>query len=159
MIQEIAANAMEKYIKWKLKHLNNGLDWEKLSTDVGVGNKGEKSIVAHIKDTQKVYAFVYSDSELNWVDYVPLDPTVRMYCTDKVFKAIITGKIDVDQAFYGNLADVEGKNLIAEKFAANVLFSAFFTNEGYEQYSKIHTAQAQMSKKKAFEEETEGASE
>ena len=158
MIKEIAANAMEKYIKWKLKHLNNGLDWERLSTDVGVA-KGEKSIVAHIKDTQKVYAFLYNDSELNWVDYVPLDPTVRMYCTNKVFKAIITGKIDVDQAFYGNLADFEGKNLIAEKFAANVLFSAFFTEEGYAEYSKTQAAQTHITKKRAFEEEVENTSE
>jgi len=151
MIQEIAANAMEKYIKWKLTHLNDGLDWERLSVDVGVV-KGEKSIVCHVKDTQKVYAFVYSDAELRWVDYVPLDPTVRMYCTNKVFKAIITGKIDVDQAFYGNLADFEGKNLIAEKFAANVLFSAFFTADGYASYSKTLSKQT---KKTAFAEEPE----
>ena len=148
MIHEIAASAMEKYIKWKLTHLNEGLDWERLSADVGV-SKGEKSIVCHVKDTKKVYAFVYSDAELRWVDFVPLDPTVRMYCTNKVFKAIITGKIDVDQAFYGNLADFEGKNLIAEKFAANVLFSAFFTAEGYADYSK---KQQRQTKKKAHED-------
>jgi hypothetical protein len=59
-----------------------------------------------------------------------------MRCTDKVFRAIITGKIGVDQAFYGNLVELEGVNLLREKFAANVLFDAFFTEEGYAKFAK-----------------------
>jgi len=133
---KIIDSAVEKYIQWKLKKLNAGLDWNRLSTAVGVNHTDEKSIIIQTTDTNKTYPFQYSNHSLEWLDFAPLEPTVLLRCTDKTFRAIITGKIGVDQAFYGNLVELEGKNLLREKIAANILFDAFFTQEGYEQFAK-----------------------
>lgn len=133
---KILDNAVAKYIQWKLAKLNKGLDWDKLAVAVGVKTNDEKSIIVHTTDTNKTYSFQYSNRSLDWLDYAPLDPTVAMRCTDKTFRAIITGKIGVDQAFYGNLVDLEGQNLLREKIAANTLFDAFFTEDGYAQFAK-----------------------
>ena len=133
---KIIEGAVEKYIKWKLKKLNRGLDWDKLAVAVGVKTTEEKSIIIQTTDTNRTYSFQYSNHSLDWLDHAPLEPTVLMRCTDKTFRAIITGKIGVDQAFYGNLVDLEGKHLLREKMASNVLFDAFFTNEGYARFAR-----------------------
>tara|TARA_Y100000310_G_scaffold187870_1_gene187845 strand:+ start:1735 stop:2205 length:471 start_codon:yes stop_codon:yes gene_type:complete len=133
---KVVENALGKYIRWKLGKLNGGLDWERLAVAVGVKANDEKSIVIKTTNTDSTFSFQYSDRSLEWLDYAPLEPTVLMRCTDKVFRAIITGKIGVDQAFYGNLVELEGANLLREKFAANVLFDAFFTEEGYVKFAK-----------------------
>mgnify|MGYP003956213103 CR=1 FL=1 len=134
MINTVVENALSKYIKWKIRKLNGNLDWERLGSDVGCSPDEEKSIVIHTKDKNSTYSFIYNNRALQWTDRVPLEATVTLRCSHKVFKAIITGQIGVDEAFYGNLVDLEGENLLREKIAANILFDAFFTDEGYEKY-------------------------
>lgn len=131
---KVIETALAKYIKWKIRKLNGSLDWERLGRDVGCAVDDEKSIVIHTKDTNNTYPFIYNNRALQWVDHTPLEPTVTLWCSEKVFKAIITGRISVDQAFYGNLVDLEGDNLLREKVAANILFEAFFSDKGFEKY-------------------------
>jgi len=134
MISGVVENALSKYIKWKIRKLNGNLDWERLGKAVGCSADEEKSIVIYTKDKNGTYPFVYSNRALQWTDHVPVEPTVTLRCSHKVFKAIITGQIGVDEAFYGNLVDIEGENLLREKIAANILFEAFFSDEGYQKY-------------------------
>lgn len=134
-LKAIKDGVLDRFIRWKVKKLNDGIDWDKLSEDVGVEPTSERSIVAYVTDLDEVHSFLYGNYTLEWLKHPVEEPTVVMKCNQQTFRAILAGKIGPDEAFYGGLAEFTGKeSLLREKIVANILFETFFTDEGFERY-------------------------
>jgi len=121
-------SVLNRYINWKLTKLNTGLDWEKFTAAVGLIQDQKKVVIYYLTDKDDTYAFEYGDGQIVWLDHIPLKKTAEIWSNTEVFKAIITGKISPDEAFYGNLVAFTGEHLLREKIAANVLFDVLFGN-------------------------------
>ena len=122
----IKESVLNRYINWKLDTLNNGLDWGKFTKAVGLVNDEIKVVAYYLTDTDETYVFQYGNNAIKWLDHIPVDKTVEIWSKRSVFKAIITGKITPDEAFYGNLVTFSGAHLLREKITANVLFGVLF---------------------------------
>ncbi len=122
----VKESVLNRYINWKLDILNNGLDWEKFTKAVGLVDDEKKVIAYYLTDTDETYVFEYGGGVIRWLDHIPIDKTVELWSKQAVFKAIITGKITPDEAFYGNLVAFSGDHLLREKITANVLFGVLF---------------------------------
>lgn len=134
-LSDVRDNMLEKFINWKVRKLNEGIDWDRLADDVGVDPTSERSIVTYVTDKDTVHSFLYGNYRLEWVKHPVENATVVMKCNEQTFRAILAGKIGPDEAFYGGLAEFTGKeSLLREKIVANLLFSTFFTEEGFERY-------------------------
>jgi putative sterol carrier protein len=135
-IGSIKDGMLEKFIHWKVRKLNEGINWDRLADDIGADPTTERSIVAYITDKDdKVHSFLYGNYRLEWIKHPVENPTIVMRCNEQTFRAILAGRIGPDEAFYGGLAEFTGKeSLLREKIIANLLFSTFFTEEGFERY-------------------------
>lgn len=134
-LADVKDGMLAKFINWKVRKLNDGIDWDRLADDIGVEPTSERSIVAYITDKDKVHSFLYGNYRLEWVQHPIETPTVVMRCNEQTFRAILAGRIGPDEAFYGGLAEFTGKeSLLREKIVANLLFSTFFTEEGFQRY-------------------------
>jgi len=134
-VNSIKDGMLEKFIHWKVRKLNEGIDWDRLADDVGVDPTSERSIVTYVTDRDKVHSFLYGNYRLEWIKHPVENPTIVMRCNEQTFRAILAGRIGPDEAFYGGLAEFTGKeSLLREKIIANLLFSTFFTEEGFERY-------------------------
>lgn len=122
MVGEIVS----KYIRWRIRKLNNEIDWDRFTTAVGLTYDAEKVVTLHTTDVDGSFSFRYGNGKMEWLDHTPLEPTVEIWCNERTFKAIITGKLGPDQAFYGNLCEFRGASLLAEKIAANLFFDVVF---------------------------------
>ena len=134
-LNDIKDGMLAKFINWKVRELNEGIDWDRLADDIGADPTSERSIVAYVTDKDKVHSFLYGNYRLEWIQHPVENPTVVMRCNEQTFRAILAGRIGPDEAFYGGLAEFTGKeSLLREKIVANLLFSTFFTEEGFERY-------------------------
>lgn len=118
------ANAVVyNFVKLKLNQANKLIDF----SEVEAANYPDRSIAILITDLPGDnigFGFNGKDKKLVMYDTIP-DPTIKVKCTKKVFLAAIDGKLDLNDLFYGALAEVEGKALMRDKIILEKGLAAF----------------------------------
>lgn len=118
----IRDSLLQKYIKYKIDKINEAMDLKEYFKEVPHAKVSSLAIV--ITDVGDNVGFGYDAGKEKIVELSDLEtPTLEIRCTKKVFKAVITGKIQPDELYYGNLADFVGNyQTLYHKLSLELLF-------------------------------------
>lgn len=115
---------IRQYLSKKIKQANN----------IIVNNKEYMQYISRYPDRTLAIYILTNDDSMDEVGFgingngqivelsEVLDPTVTVRCSMRVFKALLAGKLTINQFVYERLGDFEGANLIRDKIILEGLF-------------------------------------
>ena len=109
----IKDNVLAKYITYKINRMNVKYAKEIIALSDKYPNR---TVAVEIIDVGGGLGFAIDFSSKKIVELAAVSrPTCIMQCTLKVFKALVSGKIDPNKVYYGGFAKFVGENVLRDK--------------------------------------------